>query len=55
MYYDKFQRYTEKITPQDFNPVPIIYSINYEEFRYKKNEIENKVQMFVIQITVNEQ
>ncbi|CAD8063475.1 unnamed protein product [Paramecium primaurelia] len=55
MYYDKFQNYIQRITTQDFNPIPVIYSINYEEFRYKKNEIENKVQMFVIELTVNEQ
>ncbi|CAD8093274.1 unnamed protein product [Paramecium sonneborni] len=55
VYQDKYTRYIEKITPQDFNPVPVFYSVNYEEYRYKKNDIDLKQQMFLIELNVNEQ
>ncbi|CAD8082307.1 unnamed protein product [Paramecium sonneborni] len=55
VYQDKYTKYIEKITPQDFNPVPVFYSVNYEEYRYKKNDIDLKQQMFLIELNVNEQ
>ncbi|CAD8088545.1 unnamed protein product [Paramecium primaurelia] len=55
VYQDKYSKYIEKITPQDFNPVPVYYSVNYEEYRYKKNDVDLKQQMFLIELTVNEQ
>ncbi|CAK78515.1 unnamed protein product (macronuclear) [Paramecium tetraurelia] len=54
IYYDKYTKYIEKITLQNFNPVPIIYSVNYEEYRYKKNDVGQKQQFFVIELVVNE-
>ncbi|CAD8107559.1 unnamed protein product [Paramecium primaurelia] len=55
IYQDKYTKYIEKISLQDFNPVPVFYSVNYEEYRYKKNDIEQKQQFFVIELIVNEQ
>ncbi|CAD8178662.1 unnamed protein product [Paramecium pentaurelia] len=54
IYYDKYTKYIEKITLQNFNPVPVFYSVNYEEYRYKKNDIGQKQQFFVIELVVNE-
>ncbi|CAD8168384.1 unnamed protein product [Paramecium octaurelia] len=55
IYQDRYSRYIEKFSPQDFHPVPVMYSVSYEEFRYRKNEIDQKQQIFVVELVVNEQ
>ncbi|CAD8130013.1 unnamed protein product [Paramecium sonneborni] len=40
---------------KDFHPVPVMYSVTYEEFRYRKNEVDQKQQIFVVELVVNEQ
>ncbi|CAD8081922.1 unnamed protein product [Paramecium primaurelia] len=55
IYQDRYSRYIEKFSPQDFHPVPVMYSVSYEEYRYRKNEIDHKQQIFVVELVVNEQ
>ncbi|CAD8089638.1 unnamed protein product [Paramecium sonneborni] len=55
IYQDRYSKYIEKFTPQDFNPIPVVYSVSYEEYRYKKNDTDLKQQMFVIELIVNDQ
>ncbi|CAK93063.1 unnamed protein product (macronuclear) [Paramecium tetraurelia] len=55
IYQDRYSKYIEKFTPQDFNPIPVVYSVFYEEYRYKKNDTDHKQQMFVIELIVNDQ
>lgn len=53
---DKYSRYIRNFTYQkNIHSIPIIYSINYEEYMYKKNEVDHKIQMFVVQMIVNDQ
>ncbi|CAD8064716.1 unnamed protein product [Paramecium primaurelia] len=55
IYQDRYSKYIEKFTPQDFNPIPVVYSVFYEEYCYKKNDTDYKQQMFVIELIVNDQ
>ncbi|CAK73653.1 unnamed protein product (macronuclear) [Paramecium tetraurelia] len=55
IYQDRYSKYIEKFSPQDFNPIPVVYSVFYEEYRYKKNDTDHKQQMFVIELIVNDQ